>query len=149
MKRLSLSLLVATFVVALPAAAQTGGRSTQTRADSGTRTLEREVFNYQAGGRRDPMLSLVGSGDIRPLLTELELIAIVYEEGGTSSIALLRNIGSSKDKNKLYRVKVGQMLGRMRVSQITRKEVVFTIDEFGFSRQQRLSVRPDTTARTP
>lgn len=149
MKRLSLSLLVAAVVIALPARAQTTGRGAPTRPDSGTKTLEREVFTYQSGGRRDPMLSLVTSGDIRPLFTEIELIAIVYDEGGTNSMALLRNIGNSKDKGKQYRVKVGQQIGRMRVSQITRKEVVFTLDEFGFSRQQRLAVRPDTTARTP
>jgi hypothetical protein len=131
------------------AAAPVAAQGTQTRADSGTKTLEREVFTYTSGGRRDPMMSLVMSGDIRPLLAELELVAIIYDEGGTNHIALLRNIGGSKDKGKQYRIKVGQMVGRARVSQITRKEVVFTLDEFGFSRQQRLAVKPDTIARTP
>jgi hypothetical protein len=27
--------------------------------------------------------------------------------------------------------------------------VVFTLDEFGFSRTERLPVKPDTTTRTP
>lgn len=145
MRNLTFSVAVALTLFAAPAMAQSRGQS----ADSGKRTLEREVFTYQGGGRRDPMLSLVTSGDIRPLITEVELLAIVYDEGGSNHIALLRNIGTSKDKGKQYRVRVGQMLGRMRIAQITRKEVVFTLDEFGFSRQQRLSVKPDTTARTP
>jgi hypothetical protein len=148
MKRAYMMMVAAAALLAPPAFAQ-GRGGAQTRADSGTRTLEREVFTYQAGGRRDPMLSLVMSGDLRPLVSEVELVAIVYDEGGSNHMALLRNIGGSKDKGKLYRIKVGQMLGRMRVTQITRKEVVFTLDEFGFSRQQRLAVRPDTTARTP
>jgi hypothetical protein len=147
MKRFSFGVAAALTLAAAPAFAQ--GSGAQARPDSGRRTLEREVFTYQGGGRRDPMLSLVMSGDIRPLLTEVELVAIIYDEGGSNHMALLRNIGSSKDKGKQYRIKVGQMLGRMRVAQINRKEVVFTLDEFGFSRQQRLSVKPDTTARTP
>ena len=142
MRRIVIGSIAAIILSAAPAAAQT-------RPDSGSRTLEREVFSYSSGGRRDPMLSLVMSGDIRPLLAELELVAIIFDEGGSNHTALLRNIGTSKEKGKQYRIKVGQMVGRMRVSQITRKEVVFTIDEFGFSRQQRLAVKPDTTARTP
>jgi hypothetical protein len=142
MRRIVIGVIAAVIFSAAPAAAQT-------RTDSGSKTLEREVFSYSSGGRRDPMLSLVMSGDIRPLLAELELVAIIFDEGGSNHTALLRNIGTSKEKGKQYRIKVGQMVGRMRVSQITRKEVVFTIDEFGFSRQQRLAVKPDTIARTP
>jgi hypothetical protein len=133
--------------LALAGASQAAAQSAaQTGADSGRMTLEREVFTYSAAGRRDPMVSLAGTGDIRPLITEIELVAIIYDEGGSNHMALIRNL---KDKTVQYRVRVGQMLGRMRVTQITRREVVFTIDEFGFSRQQRLSVKPDTTARTP
>lgn len=143
------SILVAVIASGLFAITPVAAQSTPPRPDSGKRTIEREVFNYSSGGRRDPMLSLVTSGDIRPLLAELELVAIIFDEGGSNHIALLRNIGGSKDKGKQYRIRVGQSLGRMRVTQITRKEVVFTLDEFGFSRQQRLSVKPDTTARTP
>lgn len=148
MSRIRIAAVAALALFALPLSAQQGGRAAQgrARADSGTRTLQREVFTYSEGGRRDPMISLVTSGDIRPLLTEIELVAIVYDEGGTNHIALLRNL---KDKKTQYRVKVGQMLGRARVTQITRKEVVFTLDEFGFSRQQKMAVKPDTTARTP
>ena len=142
MTRIITGVIASVILAAAPAAAQA-------RPDSGTKTLEREVFTYSREGRRDPMMSLVMSGDIRPLLSELELVAIIYDEGGSNHFALLRNIGSSKEKGKQYRVKVGQMLGRARVTQITRKEVVFTLDEFGFSRQQRIAVKPDTIARTP
>jgi len=36
--------------------------------------LVREVFSYEGGGR-DPFLSLLKSGDIRPLLSDLRLVA--------------------------------------------------------------------------
>lgn len=110
-------------------------------------SILREEFMYSSKGRRDPMLSLLNSPDVRPMFTEVELLGVVYDEEGTNSVATLRN---TTDKKTIYRVKVGQVLGRMRIAQITRNEVVFTIEEFGFSRQQRLAVKPDTTrARTP
>lgn len=110
-------------------------------------SLQREVFRYDDGGRRDPMVSLMNTSDLRPLITEVQVVGIIYDEEGMNHVAILRN---TVDKKTQYHVKLGQMLGRMKVTQITRREVVFTIDEFGFSRQERLSVKPDTTAkRTP
>ena len=40
-------------------------------------------------------------------------------------------------------------LGRMRVTQIQPKQVVFTIEEVGFSRQEALALGDTTKARTP
>jgi hypothetical protein len=145
-------------VAVAPLAAQgTGGRKgTAARTDSVQRgsapardtTLHREVFSYSSGGRRDPMVSLMNTSDLRPLISEVQIVAIAYDEGGSNHLAVLRN--TVDKKNTLYRVRVGQMLGRMKVTQITRTDVVFTLDEFGFSRQERLSIKPDTTAkRTP
>jgi hypothetical protein len=109
-------------------------------------TIMREIFTYEPAGRRDPMMSLVNTPTLRPLLTEIECIGILYDEDGRRSEAVMRSL----DKKKTYRVRVGQMLGRMTVAQITRREVVFTIDEYGFSRQVSLPVKPDTSiARTP
>ena len=126
------------------AAPQTRGGA---QGDGRQMTIEREVFSYTGAGRRDPAVSLMNTDDLRPLISEVQVIGIMYDEEGTNSIAILRN---TVDKKTQYRLKLGQMLGRMKVTQITRREVVFTIDEFGFSRQERLSVKPDTTvARTP
>lgn len=112
----------------------------------GQMTIMREIFTYEPAGRRDPMMSLVNTPTLRPLLTEIECIGILYDEDGRRSEAVMRSL----DKKKTYRVRVGQMLGRMTVAQITRREVVFTIDEYGFSRQVSLPVKPDTSiARTP
>ena len=49
-----------------------------------------------------------------------------------------------------YRVRVGQQLGRLRVAAIRQKAVQFTIEEFGFNRQETLPLSSDTTkARHP
>ena len=116
-------------------------------AERGTRgevTFAREVFSYDRSGRRDPFLSLLASGELRPLLTDLKLVAVAYDPTGRNSVATLRDV-STKDQ---YRVKLGQTLGRMRVAQIQPKSVTFTIEEFGYSRQEQVSLGDSTTART-
>lgn len=107
-------------------------------------TIEREVFSYEGGGRRDPYLSLMSSSDIRPLLSDLRVTAIAFDPVGRNSVAILRDTFSSTQ----YRARVGQQLGRMRVSSITAKSVQFTIEEYGFNRTETLKVMSDsTTAR--
>ncbi len=107
-------------------------------------TLQREVFTYNGAGRRDPMVSLMATGDIRPLISELKVTSIKYDESGSNHSAVLLN---TTDKKTQYRVHVGQTLGRMKVTAITRKEVVFAIQEFGMDRTERLPIRPDTARK--
>jgi hypothetical protein len=106
-------------------------------------TLQRETFAYNGGGRRDPYKSLMSSSDVRPLLSDLRLTAVAFDPVGTgsNSVAILRDMYSKQQ----YRVRVGQQLGRLRVSAIRQKAVQFTIEEFGFNRQETLPLSSDTT----
>jgi hypothetical protein len=106
-------------------------------------SLSREVFAYEAGGRRDPFLSLITSGELRPMISDLKLVTVVYDPRGRS-VAILRDISTKQQ----YRVKVGQTLGRMRVGSIQPKSVTFTLDEFGFSRQEVLALGDPLKERT-
>lgn len=106
--------------------------------------FSREVFTYEGEGRRDPFLSLLASGDLRPAYNDLKLVAVAYDPTGRKSVAVMRDVSS----NDQYRVRVGQTLGRMRVAQIHPKSVTFTIDEFGYSRQEILALG-DSTQRKP
>ena len=106
--------------------------------------FSREVFTYEGEGRRDPFLSLLSSGDLRPAYNDLKLVAVAYDPTGRKSVAIMRDVSS----NDQYRVRVGQTLGRMRVAQIHPKSVTFTIDEFGYSRQEILALG-DSTQRKP
>lgn len=118
--------------VARPVVTQAAGT---TVADSGRGLgFRREVFSYERAGRRDPFESLMQSDELRPLISDLKLVSIVYDEAGGNSVAILRDLNT----NEQYRAKVGQELGRMRVARIAPKSVTFTIEEFGFSRQQEL-----------
>jgi hypothetical protein len=108
-------------------------------------SFDREVFQYTAGGRRDPFVSLLTSDEIRPLLSDLRLTAIAYDLHGRNSVAVLRDIGTKAQ----YRVKVGSPIGRMRVVRIDPKAVTFVIEEFGYSRQETLAMGDSTNTRQP
>lgn len=113
------------------------------RGAKGEMTFTREVYDYESGGRRDPFVSLISSGDLRPLFTDLKLVTIIYDATGRNSVAILRDL-STKDQ---YRVRVGQTLGRMRISSIQPRQVGFVIEEFGYSRQESLALSDTTQAR--
>ncbi len=106
-------------------------------------TLQRETFAYNGGGRRDPYKSLMSSSDVRPLLSDLRLTAVAFDPvgNGSNSVAILRDTYSKQQ----YRVRVGQQLGRLRVAAIRQRAVLFTIEEFGFNRQETLPLSSDTT----
>lgn len=129
--------------------ATAAGAATRANAVTGMDTagkvvLRREVFAYEQSGRRDPFVSLMTVGELRPMISDLAISGILIDPTGRNSIAVLRDV-SSKEQ---YRVKVGQQIGRMRVARITQKAVVFTIEEFGFSRQQELAMEDSKQART-
>jgi hypothetical protein len=109
-------------------------------------SLNREVFSYDRGGRRDPFVSLLKNGELRPMLSDLRLVTVLFDPGGRNSIAVLHD-ASSPGRDQ-YRVRVGQMLGRMRISEIDPRQVVFTIEEIGYNRQAVLALGDSTQART-
>jgi len=116
------------------------GRATQASAGSTsvsgeTASFSRESFRYDRSGRRDPFLSLMAYGELRPLITELRVTSIAYDPKG-GSVAVLRDLGTKEQ----YRVRVGESLGRMRVASIAMKAITFTIEEFGYSRQETLAL---------
>src|SRR5206468_1289312 len=118
---------------AVAAAAQQPERDTTAQQPV---SLLREVFAYEGGGR-DPFMSLLKSGDVRPLISDLKLTTVVYDGRFASrSVAVLRDITN----RRIYRVKTGDIIGRLKVTQIRPREVVFTVQEFGFEGQGTLSL---------
>jgi hypothetical protein len=114
------------------------GKTGAPRAPDSTATpqLVREVFSYEGGGR-DPFMSLLRSGDIRPLLSDLRLVGVYYDARYPArSVAVLRDVTN----NKVYRVKPGDIIGRLKTTTIRPREIVFTVQEFGFERQESLQL---------
>lgn len=121
----------------LAAQAKPTPADTTKKADSAAApVLVREVFSYEGGGR-DPFMSLLRSGDIRPLLSDLRLVGIYYDARYPArSVAVLRDVTN----NKIYRVKPGNIIGRLKTTTIRPREIVFTVQEFGFERQESLQL---------
>lgn len=134
MRPISLALVLSAAIpVTLTGQQREGTGDTTTVAAA---TLQREVFAYEGGGR-DPFMSLLRSGEVRPLISDLKLTTIVYDgRYAARSVAVLRDITN----RRLYRVKTGDIVGRLKVTQIRPREVVFTVQEFGFERQETLSL---------
>jgi len=121
---------------ALGAQAKLAKPDTARRDSTPVVALVREKFAYEGGGR-DPFVSLLKSGDIRPLLSDLKLVGIYYDQRyPVRSVAVLRDVTNGKR----YRAKAGDVLGRLKVTQIRPREIVFTVQEFGFERQESLQL---------
>jgi hypothetical protein len=127
---------LALVALATPVTAQQADSRPPSADSTQAMTLLREVFAYEGGGR-DPFMSLLRSGDVRPLLSDLKLTTIVYDgRYAARSVAVLRDITN----RRIYRVKMGDIIGRLKVTQIRPREIVFTVQEFGFERQETLSL---------
>jgi hypothetical protein len=97
----------------------------------------REVFSYR-GTDRDPFLSLMQSGEVRPLVQDLRVTTVTYDtRNPRNSVAVLRDTV----ENKAYPVHIGDELGRMRVVDIRPGEVVVVVQEFGSDRRITIQQR--------
>ena len=111
------------------------------RADSVARAREtevlRETFSY-AGASRDPFASVVAQGATGPDLGDMVLVAVLADaRSARNSVAILRE----KQGTRRWRVKVGDRIGSATVSLISVHDVTFSVQDFGFERQETLSLR--------
>lgn len=125
------------------AAGKAAAPATPPAPDSNKITFEREVFTY-VPREIDPFSSPIETGAIRPLVADLKVVGIIFDPAGRNSVAVMRDVSTQQQ----YRAKPGQMLGRARVSQIRAQEVVLTIEEYGFSRQETLKLNAQQTQQT-
>ena len=97
----------------------------------------RETFAY-AGGTRDPFASLLNSSSTGPEIADLDLVGVYQDLRDTdNSVVVLRE----KATAKRHKMRVGDQLGRARLVQIRPRDAVFTVRDFGFERQETLSLR--------
>jgi hypothetical protein len=111
-------------------------------ADSVQRAREidvlRETFAY-AGGTRDPFNSLINLKNSGPEIGDLDLVGVYLDlRTPSNNIVVLREKGTS---GKRHKMRVGDQLGRSRLTQIRARDAVFMIQDFGFERQETLSLR--------
>ena len=99
--------------------------------------MSRETFAY-SGAPRDPFNSLFNMAKSGPEVADLVLVGI-YQNLRTpnASVAVFRE----KNDGKRHKLRAGDQLGRSRLTQIHERDVVFIIEDFGFERQDTLSLR--------
>jgi hypothetical protein len=99
--------------------------------------MSRESFAYSGGGR-DPFVSLLNVAKAGPEVADLQLVGIYRNMRTPSgSVAVFRE----RDGGKRHRLRAGDQLGRSRLVEIRERDVVFMIEDFGFERQETLSLR--------
>jgi hypothetical protein len=110
-------------------------------ADSAQKAREievmRETFAY-AGGTRDPFNSLLIVDKNGPEVADCDLVG-VYQDLRTPSNSMV--VLREKVSAKRHKLRVGDQLSRARLVQIRPRDAVFMIQDFGFERQETLSLR--------
>jgi len=110
-------------------------------ADSVQRAREievlRETFAY-GGGTRDPFSSLLNIDKNGPEVADCDLVGVYQDlRNPSNSVVVLRE----KVSAKRHKLRVGDQLSRARLVQIRPRDAVFMIHDFGFERQETLSLR--------
>ncbi|HEX5962993.1 MAG TPA: hypothetical protein VFY42_04680 [Gemmatimonadales bacterium] len=99
--------------------------------------MTRETFAY-SGSTRDPFMSLLNVAKSGPEVADLQLVGIYQNmRSPSASVAVFRE----KEGGRRHKLRAGDQLGRSRVVQIRERDVVFMIEDFGFERQETLSLR--------
>ena len=126
---------------ALPASTMPSVAQDGAAADSAQKgnemDMSRETFAY-SGAARDPFNSLLNMAKTGPELADLQLVGIYQNlRAPSASVAVFRE----KDGGKRHKLRAGDQVGRSRLVQIRDRDVVFMIEDFGFERQETLSLR--------
>jgi len=126
-----------TALVAAMAAATDSARVADSTQKARETEMSRETFAY-SGSTRDPFNSLLNMAKSGPEVADLQLVGI-YQNMRSSSgnVAVFRE----REGGKRHKLRAGDQLGRSRVVQIRERDVVFMIEDFGFERQETLSLR--------
>lgn len=106
-------------------------------ADEVKLVFDREVYRYESGGRRDPFRPLT-DGEHGPRFEDLVLRMILHSNVPGQSIVVLAD-GS----RKTWRLRQGESVGNITVVAIAADRVTFAVTDFGISRREVLSIKPD------
>lgn len=101
-----------------------------------TLVYEREVFSYPGSARRDPFRPLTDENGMGPRFESLALRGIIYSTGRGRSVALLAD-----GDGRVYRARVGDVVGNATVVEIGPLRVVMAVENFGVIRQEMLELQ--------
>lgn len=117
--------------------------STNRGADAGEPGLDREVFVYPGGDRRDPFERLLPGDSVGTRFEELRLMGVILSSNPRKSVALLsagtaNTRGSFGEGSRTFRVRQNAVLGDVTVIRVERESVFVEISRFGVKEQFEL-----------
>jgi len=120
-------------------ASQAGDQLVKSRPSSSAINANRPMRRLDFENAAAAMPTIANSEPIaNPELADLQLVGIYQNlRAPSGSIAVFRE----KDGGKRHKLRAGDQVGRSRLVQIRERDVVFTIEDFGFERQETLSLR--------
>jgi hypothetical protein len=133
--------VVAAALVGLAGGAQgqqsrgSAGESVEVAADSAL-IYEREVFQYQRGGRPDPFRSLLTNAELGVRTEDLTLVGVISHPDPRQSVAVLSQRGS----DRRVRARIGDRLGSIRIVAIHPRRIDVVVEEFGVARRETLEI---------
>ena len=106
-----------------------------------TLVYEREVFTYRGSDRRDPFRPLTNDNEMGPRFESLQLQGIIYSTARRGSVALLGD-----GDGRVFRARVGDVVGNATVVEIGPLRVVMAVENFGTIRQEMLELQKNQGA---
>jgi hypothetical protein len=130
-----------------------GGTPLGPPADTIELVYDREVFAYPLYDRRNPFQPLTGQASVGPRFEDLVLMGQILASNPATSIALvgarLPGTRGGDAPSRTYRLRVGDVVGNMRVLEIRERSIVLEVEEFGVRETRVLELRRDYSGMTP
>ena len=133
-----------------------GASATQSEAIFGAETgepgLDRELFVYPGGDRRDPFERLLPGTSAGTRFEDLRLIGVIHSPNPRRSVALVSSMtptpaAATATGERTFRLRQDVVLGDMRVLRVEREYVIVEIRRFGIGEQRELRLsRPEGRA---
>ena len=147
--RILAGVALSTAIAAGASGALSGQDGRPPSADTGADApvLDREVFFYPGGSRRDPFLPLLPGNSAGPRFEELRLIGVVLSPDPQQSVALLQ-VGSTRQPSlvrtggQTFRVRQDTVLGELKILRVERERVVVEINQFDVREENELVLDP-------
>ena len=124
-----------------------GASGTQSTGDFGGETgepgLDREVFAYPGGDRRDPFARPLPGNSAETRFEDLRLIGVIHSPNARESVALVSSrtaipAAATTSGERAFRLRQDSVLGDMRVLRVEREYVIVEIRRLGLAEQREL-----------